>query len=174
MRETGLTKALDLDARALELAERTAEDVQLALFEGSSVFGTLRVEGQRIVPNGRGRPRGSVNRTTADMVKLIQSTGRHPLLAMAEIVATPINVIAETLGCTMLEAATYHRQVMSDLAPYVAQRMPLALQVEGANAGTLNLVINAVAGAAAGLGMTLADEAHIIGNDEETQGKSDA
>lgn len=172
MRETGLTAALDLNARALELAQGTAEDVQLGFFDGSSVFGTLRVEGQRIVPNGRGRPRGSVNRTTADMVKLIQASGRHPLLAMAEIVATPINVISETLGCTLLEAANYHRQVMSDLAPYVAQRMPLALQVEGANAGTLNLVINA--GAVVGLGMTLAEGSPIIDNDTETQGKSDA
>jgi hypothetical protein len=73
-------------------------------------------------------------------VKLIESTGRHPILAMAEIVATPIDVIAATLACTRLEAAEYHRKVMSDLAPYVAQRLPLAVQVQGATAGML--VIN--------------------------------
>lgn len=144
--DTGLTEALQLDQAARDLVDeraRGAEKVgdadaeQLGLFSGTSVFG--RVMGPGGVEHrtgGPGRPRGP-SRVTRDLVKLIESTGRHPILAMAEIVATPIDVIAATLACTRLEAAEYHRKVMSDLAPYVAQRLPLAVQVQGANAGML-------------------------------------
>lgn len=147
--EGGLTDALQLDQAARDLVDeraRGSEKVgdadaeQLGLFSGTSVFG--RVMGPGGVEHraaGPGRPRGP-SRVTRDLVKLIESTGRHPILAMAEIVATPIDVIAATLACTRLEAAEYHRKVMSDLAPYVAQRLPLAVQVQGANAGML--VIN--------------------------------
>lgn len=163
----GLKDALQLDQAARDLekgraagAENAAPDpdeAQLGLFAGSSVFGTIRQpDGPEIPRTGPGRPRGSTNRTTRDLVKLIQASGRHPLLAMAEIVATPIDVIAKTLGCDKLEAAEYHRKVMSDLAPYVAQRLPTAVQVQGANAGML--VINlggAIGEALKGLDMKL-------------------
>lgn len=145
----GLTTALQLDQAARDLAneraggsENPADPAaeQLGLFSGSSVFGTIKTpEGRELKHGGPGRPRGP-SRVTRDLVKLIEATGRHPILAMAEIVATPIDVIAKTLGCKKIEAAEYHRKVMSDLAPYVAQRLPLAVQVQGANAGML--VIN--------------------------------
>lgn len=145
----GLTKALQLDQAATDLVEARAGGAgnptdpaaeQLSMFSGSSVFGTIKEpDGREHKLGGPGRPRGP-SRVTRDLVKLIEATGRHPILAMAEIVATPIDVIAKTLGCKKLEAAEYHRKVMSDLAPYVAQRLPLAVQVQGANAGML--VIN--------------------------------
>jgi len=115
-----------------------AESVQDDLFAGSSVFGqVIGADYRPIGTGGRGRPKGSRSRTTQQLIKLISETGRHPVLAMAEIVSTPIDVIARTLGCTKLEAAEYHRKVMSDLAPYVAQRLPQAVQITGANAGML-------------------------------------
>jgi hypothetical protein len=145
----GLTDALQLDQAARDLANERAGRAenpadpaaeQLGLFSGTSVFGRVIEPGGRVhQQTGPGRPRGP-SRVTRDLVKLIESTGRHPILAMAEIVATPIDVIAATLACTRLEAAEYHRKVMSDLAPYVAQRLPLAVQVQGATAGML--VIN--------------------------------
>jgi len=173
---SGVAKALNLDERARALAVETAAADpaagQLGLFEGSSVFGTLVVDGQRIVPNGRGRPKGSVNKTTADLVKLIQNTGRHPLLAMAEIVATPIDVLAATLGCKKIEAAEYHRKVMSDLAPYVAQRQPQAVQVEGANAGML--VLNIGVAVAAGVAGPFGLDMRVVEQIEENQPLSEA
>jgi len=146
--ETGLRGALALDQAANDLAKGLAagsenpdaDAEQLGLFSGASVFGTVKDGDGNPKALGPGRPRGSLSRTTVQLVKLITSHGKHPLLAMAEIVSTPIDAIAKTLGCTKLEAAEYHRKVMSDLAPYVAQRQPLALQVAGANAGML--VIN--------------------------------
>lgn len=170
----GLRDALGLDQAAKELANDLekgrgaggengagggdeAEAGQLGLFAGESVFGRIRMpDGAKPPQTGPGRPRGSTNRTTRDLVKLIQSTGRHPLLAMAEIVATPIDVIAATLGCKRIEAAEYQRKVMSDLAPYVAQKLPTAVQVVGANAGMLVINLGGPVGEAVrGLDMRL-------------------
>lgn len=172
----GLKDALGLDQAASDLegarasvaenrpgtGEATAETAdpdaaQLALFAGQSVFGTIRQPGgDEIRPSGPGRPRGSRNRSTKDLVKLITATGKHPLIAMAEIVATPIDVLAATLGCKKLEAAEYHRKVMSDLAPYVGQKMPTAVQIEGANAGMLVINLGGALGEAVkGLDMKL-------------------
>ncbi|MCE7026415.1 hypothetical protein [Jiella avicenniae] len=131
---------LDLAARGLSEKDEAGEAVQDDLFAGSSVFGTLQVGGKPVTRSGPGRPKGSRNRSTAELAKLISTTGRHPVLAMAEIVSTPIDVIAATLGCKRIEAAEYHRKVMADLAPYVAQKMPTAVQVEGATAGMLTIV----------------------------------
>jgi hypothetical protein len=180
--ESGVRGALKLDdaARSLALQNAAANpDVdQLGLFEGSSVFGTLTMGTTKVIPNSKGRPKGSPNRTTADLVKLIQATGRHPLLAMAEIVATPIDVIAATLGCKKLEAAEYHRKVMSDLAPYVAQRQPQALQIEGANAGMLHLIVGmaATGGEVGGFGLDLtlsAQSEPVTIENEQNQGLSE-
>lgn len=143
--ETGLRAALQLDQAANDLAKGLAagsenpdaDAEQLGLFSGASVFGQLKDGDGNPKALGPGRPRGSTNRTTRDLVKLITAHGKHPLLAMAEIVSTPIDAIAKTLSCSKLEAAEYHRKVMSDLAPYVAQRLPLAVQMQGANAGVL-------------------------------------
>lgn len=170
-KDGGLKDALDLDQAVAALAgDGAAEpEVQLAMFRDQSVFGTLKTpEGREIRRGGPGRPRGSKNRTTQDLVRLIEATGRHPVLAMAEIVATPIDVIAKTLGCKKLEAAEYHRKVMSDLAPYVAQKLPTAVQISGANAGML--VVNLGAGVnQEGLGLQMSLAARQLVN-EENQG----
>ena len=178
---TGAAKALNLDERARALAVQNAaadpEGDQLGLFEGSSVFGTIVVGTDRIVPNGRGRPKGSQNKSTAELVKYLQSKGRHPLVGLAEIVATPIDVLARTLGCEKLEAAEFWRKCAGELAPYMAQKQPMALQVEGANAGTLNLVVGVNVGGDGGgqfgLTATLATAQAAIIEHEQNQALSE-
>ncbi len=176
-KQTGLTAALDLDGKARELGgEGEDAPVQHEMFAGSSVFGTLRTGDGKTVPGAPGRPKGARNRSTRDLVKLIEATGRHPILAMAEIVATPIDVIARTLGCTKLEAAEYHRKVVSDLAPYVAQKLPTAVQVQGADAGMLVINLGGLAGGGDGghraLGGQLVDLSAADPDSEENQALS--
>lgn len=168
-KDGGLGEALQLDAAAAELGQAKGADpeIQLAMFREASVFGTIVTpDGQKITRTGPGRPRGSQNRTTRDLVRLIEATGRHPILAMAEIVATPIDVIAKTLKCKLIEAAEYHRKVMSDLAPYVAQKLPTAVQVSGANAGML--VVN-LGGDQQALGLQMALAARQIDMEQNQQ-----
>jgi len=178
-KDGGLGVALGLDQAARQLADGlgAAEEIQLGMFREQSVFGTIRQpDGPDIRRSGPGRPRGSVNRTTRDLVRLIEATGRHPILAMAEIVATPIDVIARTLGCKKIEAAEYHRKVMSDLAPYVAQRLPLAVQISGANAGMLVINMGGPVGEAelTGLAMALAAHQGVAIEHEENQALNEA
>lgn len=178
---TAIQAAFDTDNGARELAENAAaaaddDAVQHELFAGSSVFGKLiGADHKPIAIGGRGRPKGSKSRTTQQLIKLISETGRHPVLAMAEIVATPIDVLAATLGCKKLEAAEYHRKVMSDLAPYVAQRLPQAVQISGANAGMLMINLGSHPDEAIkGLDMRVVD--HIAddnGDNQQNQGVSD-
>ena len=143
--KSAVAKALDLDQAARNLdvvgaagSKNPADDEPELFGADRSIFGSVVDEAAKAA--GKGRPKGSRNRSTAELVKLICAKGRHPLIAMAEIVAMPIPDIALMLGCKPIEAAEYHRKVMAELAPYVAQRQPLAVQVAGANAGML--VIN--------------------------------
>lgn len=183
----GLKDALQLDQAAREIVSGraagadNADRVQDDLFAGSSVFGTIKLaDGREHSRGGPGRPRGP-SKVTKDLVKLIQETGRHPILAMAEIVATPIDVIAQTLGCKKIEAAEYHRKVMSDLAPYVAQKMPTAVQVQGATAGTFTVLdMRSIAAMAAeggsefGLAMKLIDATAEPQQNQQVSGNADA
>lgn len=164
----GLREALQLDQAARDLAKAGAAGAengadgaigQADLFSAEEVFGRVKIPaGRETVHVGPGRPRGSLSRSTKELVKLIEAHGANPILGMARIVATPVDVIAATLGCTKLEAAEYQRKVRADLAPYVAQKLPLAVQLAGANAGMLVIYNGAPAGEAGqGLPLTLAE-----------------
>lgn len=143
----GLREALALDQAADDLhqaraaAVENAEGEQPELFPGSSVFGRVRApDGSELKRTGPGRPRGSRNRRTQDLADYAARLGGNPILKLIEIVATPIDVIAATLGCKKVEAADFWRKCASDLGPYIEQKLPTAVQLQGANAGML--VIN--------------------------------
>lgn len=181
----GLREVLGLNQAADDLHRERAADAengaaeQAELFPGSSVFGMLKMpEGREPPRSGPGRPRGSRNRRTLDLADYATKLGGNPVLRMIEIVATPIDVIAKTLGCKLIEAAEYHRKVMSDLGPYIEQKLPTAVQLQGANAGMLVINLGGPVGQqAVGLDITLinqnsADAARIIEH-EENQALSD-
>lgn len=187
----GLKDALALDQAARDLetgsaaaAETGAADAdagQLGLFASSHPLGELKRPGGEIVRAGPGRPRGSLNRSTRDLVKLITARGKHPLLGLAEIVATPVDVLAATLGCKRIEAAEYQRKCRADLLPYVSQKLPTAIQIEGGNAGMLVINLGGALGEAAkGLDMKLidavpeAEENQSLSEDDAAQSHGDA
>lgn len=78
---------------------------------------------------GAGRPKGSRNRTSDDIARLVQQIGGHPVLAMARIQAMTIAEIKEMLGCTRIDAFDRWWKVVCELAPYVASKQPLAIAV---------------------------------------------
>jgi hypothetical protein len=105
---------------------------------------------------GAGRPKGAQNRSTAAWRDFILSRYQSPLIALAETFSRPLADIARELGFIvdgdaetgrkakpeeMLELLKVQLQCAKELAPYVHQRQPLA--IDGGDKGLINLVINA-------------------------------
>jgi hypothetical protein len=78
---------------------------------------------------GPGRPKGSVNKTTAEMIDFIQHTKGDPRLALARIMATPIKDLAAELCCKRLEAAEFWKQCTLGLLPFMAGKPALEVAV---------------------------------------------
>lgn len=104
---------------------------QVDMFADAPVLGAelQLVNGGRAHARRIGRPPGAKNRRTEDVARYILAHGRDPLIGLAEIVATPIHVLARNLGCKPLEAGEFWRRCSNDLLRYVHQEQPKAVQV---------------------------------------------
>lgn len=100
---------------------------------------------------GPGRPKGSKNRSSEELAKLVQQIGGHPVLAMARVQAQSVEEIKKSLCCTRLEAFQVWWKAVVELAPYVASKMPLAVAVNG-KVTSLNLTVPLGAGGQALMG----------------------
>ena len=78
---------------------------------------------------GRGRPEGSRNRGSEDVVKYLQATRRSPLLALQDVVDLGPLGIAREFGMKVAEAAEFWRKCAAELLPYVAKRQPQAVEL---------------------------------------------
>lgn len=88
---------------------------------------------------GTGRPKGAQNAGTKEFRDYLLRHGVSPLEAMMRwALHTPITLAAE-LGCSPLEAFDRLKALWAELAPYLHQRMPLAVQVDQRTAGVLVL-----------------------------------
>lgn len=132
-------------------------------------------------PRGRGRPPGARNKNTEEWRKFLLSTGRSPLEVLQQTFSCSVDQLARALGrdapLTFEQALElYKLQVTAakELAPYIHQKMPLALENAGEQ-GLIQLVIHQGAAQAAGV-QNAAPEAFKILNtpDEENQLVTDA
>lgn len=133
--------------------EAGADEVQEDLFADSAALPTLLVpktDGSyghdTLERRGPGRPKGSRNLKTRQLVELVTQKYGHPVLRMAELAATPIPILAKTLGMSMADAAEYHRKLQNDLAPYVAQKLPQMHQIDNSTVGMLMINLGGQAG----------------------------
>lgn len=91
---------------------------------------------------GRGRPVGSRNRRTEDWQRLVLSTHRSPLLVLADVYSMPVEELAKRLKCDLLDAAKLQITAARELAPYVHQRLPQAVDLNvGGALPTLTIVM---------------------------------
>lgn len=102
---------------------------------------------------GAGRPAGSRNRSTKEWQRYLLERHGSPLegaMALAARIRTPeeIQALAIELCCTMLEAAKIGLAAATAAAPYVHQRLPIA--IEGDGVSPIPLFINLGGGDAAG------------------------
>lgn len=119
----------------------------------------------------RGRPRGSRNRRSEDLVRYILSRHAHPLLVLADTYSRPAHVLAAELGCTAKEAFDLQLRAADMLAPYIESKKPVAVQVDSR---VIQLTINA--GGAAEALPEAADGVHLAltMESEQNQGLDEA
>lgn len=128
----GLSTALasaDVGAGPIE------EPVQLSLLtaEKAEQLGIVQ-------PRGRGRPPGSLNRATEQWRDFLFANFTSPLIGMARVAAMPLDLLAAEVGCTRFEAAQLQAVARRDLAPYMHQKLPQAVELDAR--GVVGLVIN--------------------------------
>ncbi len=96
-------------------------------------------EPDHIERRGPGRPAGSRNKVTADMVEYLRRNYADPLEGMAQIASTPVDRLAAMLACTRAQALQFIQAAQRDLAPYLYSKLPAGLSLEGA--GVFKLTI---------------------------------
>lgn len=90
-----------------------------------------------------GRPKGSRNRRTEAVQAWLLSQHAHPLKVLMQAYSTPVVQFAAELGLqpgedgrfdndTLIELAKLQYRLATDCLPYVAQKMPQAVQVDAA------------------------------------------
>lgn len=132
-------------------------------------------------PRGRGRPPGAKNKNTEEWRRFLLATGRSPLEVLQQTFSCSIEQLARALGrdapVTFDQALELYKlqiQAAKELAPYVHQKMPLAIDT-GDQGGLIQLVINQGVAQAAGVQNAGAEAFKILNTpDEENQLVSDA
>lgn len=136
---------------AIEAHEDEPEDEQLGLFAPAQTdAGTLKQsEGSQ---RGPGRPPGAKNKRTERTTAFLMARHRDPREVLLEIAEANVNDLAGLLKCTLHEALQEKRLAAIGVLPYVAQKLPLAVDVT--NWKGIRLVIEDTAGdpAIAGVG----------------------
>lgn len=143
MADEGGKPGLDAALAAVEIgAAPPAVGEQLSLLPGQAVKaaafdGLARPEPER---SGPGRPKGSKNRSTQEWRDYLLAQGSSPLLQLLKVAnANPIE-LAAILGCKPIEALDRIIAASDKLAPYLHQKMPVA--VEGMDGrGLVQIVI---------------------------------
>ena len=113
-------------------------------------LGNLSVERNLAVVRGRGRPAGAKNKNTQEWRDFLLARYTSPLEGLAWVCNVPVNELASMLGTTRLEAFKLQITAMKELAPYVHQKMPQALDL--GDKGLINLVLNTLPASVAAVG----------------------
>ncbi|HRJ67482.1 MAG TPA: hypothetical protein PLW48_10125, partial [Alphaproteobacteria bacterium] len=91
-------------------------------------------------PRGAGRPAGSKNRSTQEWRRFLLSRHASPLQAMMQCYSMPTDELARLLSCTKESAYKLQLQCAKECAPYLHQKMPLA--IDTGDQGLIQLTIN--------------------------------
>lgn len=136
MKQTGIGAALN--ALPIE-AGPEAEPEQLGLLPLSPAKDSAGAPIQS--PTKHGRPPGARSKRTDAWVDYLLSRYRSPLVGLAEVYSRPLKELAAELNCTLHEAMQMQLVAMKELAPYLHQKLPQALQIQADKAIPLVLAI---------------------------------
>lgn len=118
-----------------------------------------------------GRPAGSRNKRTERTVAWLLSRYRDPRAVLLELAEANAADLAGRFNCSLLEALQEKRIAAAAVLPYVAARMPIAIDVTKRTAVYLNVQMGHAVQAAEGEGIGFAVE---IGKALEYQEVSEA
>lgn len=107
------------------MVDQAVGEAQTADFQAAE---DRRREAAAVEGPSAGRPKGSRNRRTQQLAKLIDSQCGNPVMAMARIYAMPVEALAKRLGCKLLEAAELQLKAANQVAPYTDQKQPTAIE----------------------------------------------
>lgn len=94
----------------------------------------------------RGRPKGSKNKRTEAWTAYLLSNYRSPLEAMVQAYCMPVHDLAELLGCKLLDAFKLQILAAKEAAPYLHQKQPVAVDIQGKPPVSLTINTGAPAG----------------------------
>lgn len=77
-----------------------------------------------------GRPPGAKNRRTGAWSEFLLTRGSSPLMVLQDIYSLPVEELAQRLNCDRIDALKLQISCAKELAPYVHQKMPVAVEVD--------------------------------------------
>lgn len=146
------------------------EAEQLALLPLAPARGELvaQAEGKR----GPGRPKGAANKRTEAWASYLLGRYASPLEVLAQVMSRSVDELRAELACSRLEALEIQLKAAKELAPYLHQKQPMA--IDAGEGGLVSLTINAAPAAPASgqavEGRLTLDARVIEENDEKSEG----
>ena len=147
MGERGVKTAVDTVMAEVGPVSEAAE-MQLELDEAAArpAAGELWLLPEAARPRGRGRPRGSRNRTTSEMIRLMRARGvPDPLEWLGQLYCRPTAEVAQVMGVKRAEAATLQVRAAVDSLPYWHSKQPVILDPTGAALPVIQIVVGGAA-----------------------------
>lgn len=142
--KTGLKTVLAEQVSTSEPVAAPVEQLDLLPLVDASALQKAAEKGAG--PRGVGRPPGSKNKNTQEWRDFILGKYTSPLVVLAEAYSRPVHVLAAELKCSLEDAFKLQIAAAKELAPYVHQKMPQA--IEAGENGLIHLTINALGGGA--------------------------
>lgn len=134
------------------------EAEQLGLFaEPATPEGRRRM----LISRPPGRPPGSRNKRTERTVQWLLARHRDPRAVLLEIAEANLHDLAVLLGCTLFEAMQEKRLAAIGVLPYVAQKLPLAVDVTNRQVYQLTIVKGAAEPAGVGVAARIIENVQI-------------
>jgi hypothetical protein len=100
---------------------------------------------------GPGRPKGSRNRRTEEWTRYLLAGYGSPLEALAKVMRAGPQRLAGELGIDLVDGFDRWLRVCAELAPYLHQKQPTAVAVDGAPAAPLFIGVSQQFAAAMGV-----------------------
>lgn len=123
--KTAIDAAMALTAEPDEPEQLEIEDM-LGLPARRPGHGDGPVSGEE---RGPGRPRGSRNKRTTAMVDFLMRQYKDPRAVLLQIAQADVEDLVARLGCTAMEALQEKRLAAIGVLPYIAQKQPLAINL---------------------------------------------